>query len=95
MGVVVVVVVVGGGSGDGKVGRTGEEWEKEPTYVKILGFGPIKINVVFSEKHQRTHTYTCICSHSPTYTEALSLSFYLPMTAKVFAGLCSTISLFT
>lgn len=57
-------MVVGGGSGDGKVGRTGEEWEKEPTYVKILGFGPIKIIVVVSEKHQRMHTYTCTCSHS-------------------------------
>lgn len=36
----------GGGSGDGKAGRTGDEWERESGYVEILGFGPMKILAV-------------------------------------------------
>lgn len=65
------------GYGDGKVGRTGDEWERGSRDVKILGFGPIKIGVVML-------TQPSFLSFYPSHTllRLLSLLTFRPQTSQ-------------
>lgn len=63
------------GSGDGKAGRTGDEWERESGYVEILGFGPIKIAVVMLTQPSLLSlclTHTLRVSLSPSDSDSVS-----------------------